>query len=523
MLQRGPNFLPGRLKLQLLSLVLTAAMTFSIVCLFIGPNIVFQHLQGSASRWATSIHSNIPVRGILPAGSLLPEPTSTPQTPQYTIDAVLTPASHLITGHEVCQIPDLPDQELHFYLFSASTLTNPIQIQDVQMNLHSVPFRVANGELIIPNLKKGNPISLDITFSTSVPAAPTRLGEFSGVWSLDYWYPILAVRSDNKWIGRPVPQNFGDPFLMDLASYTIHFRAPAGVHWYASAVPNETKSLASGENLTTWGPSLLRNFALFGSSSFQERTFQLNPETSVQVVGQEKSDIDQLFNLTQQTTHFYQTAFGALTTKVITVIVMPSQTVYAHEYPNLALLSRDTLSWPTSSHWITHEIAHAWWFTEVGTYKALHPWLDEGLAEYSSLLAEEAIDGKPAYQSTIKQDWTLFSTSKSYSPHSSGAPIEAGGLTMDTPYSSFSDDATYYQIEYLRALLMYADLRQSMGDTAFFAFLKDFYNKNQQKTATPESLMQAMHDVSPANEQLLKMWIETPNAVLIDTVTSRFQ
>ena len=32
---------------------------------------------------------------------------------------------------------------------------------------------------------------------------------------------------------------------------------------------------------------------------------------------------------------------------------------------------------------MVHEVAHQWWYNQVGSDQIMNPWLDEGLAEFS--------------------------------------------------------------------------------------------------------------------------------------------
>ena len=59
------------------------------------------------------------------------------------------------------------------------------------------------------------------------------------------------------------------------------------------------------------------------------------------------------------------------------------------EYPGLVFLS-DSLAGADYAYTAVHETAHQWWYAAVGSDQTRAAWMDEGLAEYSSLLYFES-------------------------------------------------------------------------------------------------------------------------------------
>ena len=69
---------------------------------------------------------------------------------------------------------------------------------------------------------------------------------------------------------------------------------------------------------------------------------------------------------------------------------------------------------------------------------------------------------------------------------------------------------------------MYHDLRKMLGDDKFFKFLRQYYVKNVERTATRTELEQALADIDPNAVPLLKQWLDMPNNDLIKQVAERF-
>jgi hypothetical protein len=438
----------------------------------------------------------------------------------YQIDATLDTKNHEIQGQVTVTLPPRDYTEIPFYLFPYPD--KPIRILSVTWNGKPVHFQADAEDLrvTLPSSFHGSP-TFEIRFATPVPQAATRFGEYDGIWSLDYWYPILAVQQDGKWIEKPSPKGFGDPFLMDLANYTVRLRYPKDLSWLASG-PVVQQIDQGDQRITVWKIDAVRNFTLVGSASFLKKQWTTADGIRVSVASPTEEHLEQLTELTRQAIDTYTRRFGSFAYPVLSVIQMPPGTVFAHEYPNLALFSQAIWDWSTGERWIAHEIAHAWWFSSVGTYKALNPWLDEGLADYSARLYFEDRYGKARYLAEIQKDWTLFVEQRGYSPRDLGHPIGPVAKQTTQPYAAFTEEDSYYYLEYLRPVLMYHDLRLHMGDEKFFTFLQQFYLKNRLHTVSRHDLEQALAAVAPDQVPRLELWLDSPNPTLIEKVKGDF-
>lgn len=498
-------------KLLLGSFTFTMLNTLVVLTLVLLPSGNLPLLEEQWQAWMGRL-----VHSLVPAASTNEERNRTETLPHYSLTAQLDTEQHRLVGHAVITLPYGNWKDISFYLF------NPISISKVEWQRQSLPYQAESNFLTVhlPAPVQGV-VSLNLSFITPVPHAVTRLGEWEGVWSLDYWYPILAVRQGEAWLHPPQGKGFGDPFLMDLANYDVRLQYPRGFTWYASSP--QTLSENHGQEVQgTWSGERLRNFALIGARSWQSRDWRTEDGVQVHVVAQAKEHLDELSAVAQYAIRTYTQRFGSLAYPSLSLIEMPSGTVFAHEYPNLALFSRDIWGWNSGERWIAHEIAHAWWYSSVGDYKALDPWLDEGMADYAARLYLENRYGAERYRQQIREDWNLFVQQRGYSPRDTGDPIGPVTQATDHPYAFFQNDGIYYYLEYLRPVLMYHDLRLHMGEEKFDAFLQQFYLKNRLQTATRQDLEDALRQVAPEQLPLLKLWLDAPNPQLIERVKGDF-
>ena len=104
-----------------------------------------------------------------------------------------------------------------------------------------------------------------------------------------------------------------------------------------------------------------------------------------------------------------------------------------------------------------HEAAHQWWYARVGNDAALHPWLDEALATYSEYLFIEA------YYPADKNWWWTFRV----------ADFFPQGDVDSTVYE-FTSIREYINAVYLRGVQMLHNLREDIGEAAFFELLREY-------------------------------------------------
>jgi aminopeptidase N len=109
-----------------------------------------------------------------------------------------------------------------------------------------------------------------------------------------------------------------------------------------------------------------------------------------------------------------------------------------------------------------HETAHQWWFAMVGNDQAHAPWLDEALSTYSECLFYEQ-----EYPDLV--DWWWQTRVQAYSPQGK----------VDSTIYDFNTFRPYVNAVYLRGAIFLEELRQTIGDEAFFDFLRGYFNTIQ--------------------------------------------
>ncbi|MBL0385402.1 hypothetical protein JJB07_01970 [Tumebacillus sp. ITR2] len=499
-----------RRGLILYSMLLTLLSTLVILAIVLRPTVGWSPIvKDTYQRWFGSK----PI-------AYQPLAVPTPHESTYGIKAFFDEGKHVISVEETVKIPQLNVSGIPFYLY---TPESALQIHEVKLNGQEVKYDLNAKQITLQATPAQTEQTVTLKFDVSVPDSAKRFGMYKGVATVCYWYPILAVERDGHWVPRPDSLGFGDPFLMDLGNYQVEWNAPAGFKWYGTGSKLSETTVEGGRVVSTWKADKVRNFALVGGRGFQETAFETGYGTHVVVATIDPARLAQTAELAKSAVSTYSDRVGIDPYPVLNVLELPAGTIYAHELPNLALFSQDLWGYDDPEHWIAHEIGHVWFYNAVGNYEAETPWLDEGLADYLSLIEIETRQGTDAYQAMIQGDWQRFKAGDTYSPYKPGTPAGVKNGETAVPYGTYPTSQAHYYYSYLRPILMYHDLRMQLGDEKFFKFLKQYYLKNVERTATRADLEQALSDIDPAMVARMKLWLDTPNDQLLGQVKAAFE
>lgn len=136
-----------------------------------------------------------------------------------------------------------------------------------------------------------------------------------------------------------------------------------------------------------------------------------------------------------------------------------------------------------------HEISHQWFYSMVGNDQAQEPWLDEALATYHEVLYYQR------FQPDLVQ-WWWNNRVDGFAPK---------GYVNSDIYLSGGYPA-YRDAVYLRGAEFLQELRDLIGDEAFFAALKDYALSNTYQIASREAFFAAIgrHSQADLNPLLSK-------------------
>jgi hypothetical protein len=331
---------------------------------------------------------------------------------------------------------------------------------------------------------------IHLVFSLQVPLgiqSNSTYGIFSQssagpVFTLANWFPILATRKQDAWQYSVVMPG-GDAVTSDSALYKITILTQPG--WKIATTGVEISS-AEKDGLVRHqfvsGPT--RDFMLTASPNFQVRQVQSG---DIQInqwgLAEANPGWDQSLDTTCSALEYYQKTFGPYPFKEIDVVAVSLQYASGVEYPGLILIT-DKAYLPTSRAGllqvvVAHEIAHQWWYSVVGNDVLRNPWQDEGLTTYSTLafLRSQHSSIYPVLQ-------------RDYQDQVASYERDHPGESIAQPVSAFNGrESAYSTLVYVKAALFFDQLRQRLGDAPFEQALRQYFDENRYRLASPVDLL----------------------------------
>jgi aminopeptidase N len=163
------------------------------------------------------------------------------------------------------------------------------------------------------------------------------------------------------------------------------------------------------------------------------------------------------------------------------------------EFPQLVFLAHNIYGGSArNEHYLefvtAHEVVHQWLYGLIGNNQHHAAFIDEGLSEYlSSEVYFSAVYGPK----TGRRQFALEVLHWYLSYLQSGSD-----LVVDQPTDSFRSVASYSVIVYAKGAIGFAQLRDVIGDEAFFAALRSYASQYEFGIATPADLRAAFAGAS---------------------------
>jgi hypothetical protein len=384
--------------------------------------------------------------------------------------------------------------------------------------------RVRNQNSIVVNLPStltaGVRITLTIDYAGPVspqpidreglwPQAPQIVDENEGIpmeesflySNRSYWYPqppILGYATASVRIA--VPENYGCVASADLVSATRIPPARAGGGTSRQFVFSATQPV--------------RYLAFLVTPLFDVRTDKLRLASVVEAVRSprlsgvyyDEVEVDTKANprlrgrakevsrTAQDIVRFYSSIVGDCPYPDLTLALVERSLPGGHSPAYLSVLAQavpgskltfrdDPASFPEFPEFFTaHELAHQWWGQAVGWKNYHEQWLSEGFAQYFAALYAERARGGPVFESVMRRmrRWTV--------DESDQGPVYLGYRIGHVK----GDGRIFRAVIYNKGATALHMMRVMVGDRAFFAGVRRFYDQWRFRKAGSDDLRNAM-------------------------------
>lgn len=431
--------------------------------------------------------------------------------PAYSITVHIDPAEKRYTGTLDLRLPissAAPLRQLYFrtypnlYAFGGS-----LKLTGAHVNDRAVPFApTADGvavRLVLPEpLEPGTRAQVWLAFAGEVtreskPGEYTIFGLNEDVLSLTNFYPILAARrTDGPALDVPHPR--GDVGFHDAALYRVQVTVPAGQTLIATGT--EITRTVDADGLLTaryvLGPA--REFTvLLGRYDVMEvETLGTRVRSyfyPVDADAGKKALYDAVAAL-----QIYSDVFGPYPYRDMAVVQAPL-IYHGMEFPGLSLIGSQVYNRFTQDleNLVVHEVAHQWWYNQVGNDQVLTPWLDEGLTEFSMYMYYRGRYGEPVAERLRELRWAI--------PVADVAR-RGGDRPIGLPVIDYTEN--YETLIYGKGALFFAALRDELGPAQFETLLRTYLDRYRWQIATPAEFQALAEEVAGKDlDGLFNEWV----------------
>jgi hypothetical protein len=356
-------------------------------------------------------------------------------------------------------------------------------------------------------------VQVDLDFSGIVPndfgdgsSGYGIYNYYAGVLTMANAYPLLAVYDEDGWNLDPV-SFLGDSVYSEAAFYTVDVTAPANL--VVAATGTETDRQAQGAAMSyrfVSGPA--RDFFLTASPEFQVFSESVNgTQVNSYYLPDDAAGARAALSIAAESLQAFNEQFGPYPYAELDLVEVPLSFAGGVEYPGLVLLSQNTYDESDGLEFevtTSHEVAHQWWYGLVGNDVFEDPWLDEALATYSSALYFEQARGEDAYQGYVR--FLEETVERVLSEGQDHRVTESLGY-----FENLERPGLYSVVVYLKGALFFDEVRQEIGEAAFFAALQRYYQDQMYAVARPADLLAAFETAAGHSlEALYQEWLYSP-------------
>ncbi len=484
----------------------------------------------------------------------------------YSVKARLNTTDYSVSGEETVLFTNKTNDNLDKVVFrvysndetvrgegSGATVSNArAGGRETGASLNNSLLSVALPEALRP----GAETLLSFSFNESVPEVQGGLTGLEGLlggkqtgnygafghekdtYDLGYLMPIVTTYRDGAWEAREVPP-FGDASDYDCAYFNVSLDVPDGFRVVATG----TRTGASGEGgrrTYAFAAGPVRDFTAQACPTYRVSSRQVGRTKVSSYYFEDSSEGGKkVMEFAANALKQYNNHIGPYPYTNLNVCEAPlangaggmefagqiqiAKMLYggstgAKLPKSLEDLGSDKLSellnslsggllGDTLEFTVAHEVCHQWWGIVVGSDSIGHPWMDEALTNYCSVLYYRWQHGEEAAKKQL--DTQLVMT------YSALGLLDGGDAVVDAPVTAFKNQEQYTAIVYAKGALFFNALEKQMGAAAFDKSLKSYYDKNAFLNATPDDLLQAFQSNASdpgAVAALQQRWLKEKHA-----------
>jgi hypothetical protein len=331
-------------------------------------------------------------------------------------------------------------------------------------------------------LQPNQTTSLRLNFRLDFPTVEGTFGISGRQTNLMNWYPYIPPYDETEgWITHPqqVVNNMvvGEYVVNEVADFDVTLKLTDReelIEVAASAPAVEANGLRS------YHLELARSFAFSISDSYFEHEIVQDGVRIHSYVFMEAQDAGKaVTEIAAQALKLFGELYYPYPREMLSIVA--ADFLHNMEMDGMVMINHGMLDFydDTPKNNLTimtpHEVSHQWFYSLVGNDQAMEPWLDEALATYHEVLFYQR------YYPELVQ-WWWDKRVNFYIPQ--------GAVNSDIYIAGGYE--SYRNAVYLRGAMFLQEIRDAVGDEAFFAALKDYAISNTYKIATSEDFFDSL-------------------------------
>ncbi|HYI65492.1 MAG TPA: M1 family aminopeptidase [Candidatus Limnocylindrales bacterium] len=400
------------------------------------------------------------------AGDRAAAATTTRLSQRYEIVATLDVATGRLDAVERVELTNNSSRTIdHVNLSAVPRALGYLEMGDtVTIDGEPVAFEwttTINLRVPLDGLGPGESVEIGVDFALNVGRSPdafsARLSSENGVLSFGQWFPIVSTEHEVYGLGDPQISFTADSIRLALETTT---QLPRD----AVACPGLVEAPQTAGTAWVCEVSDVRDFSFVVNPRFQLTEADADG-TAIRVYTETVSG-GVVAELARTALIGLGEAFGAYPWPDLVLAEVGAGGGFSMEYPRAIHLTRGKV---TDTYVVYHEVAHQWFYGQLGNDQQREPWLDEGFADFS---ARYLMGIGPDQCSTRPIDSPVFAW-------------EAGPTTG----GDWSSCDGYFHTVFYRGTEFLNAIRAATGDDAFFAAMREWVAANRHGMTTARGLL----------------------------------
>jgi len=306
-----------------------------------------------------------------------------------------------------------------------------------------------------------------LTVGSSGGAFTARTSRDRGVISFGEWFPILSRPHDSYGVGDPQVTRTAAQMRLDLTTAT---RLPR----HAVACPGRVQAPAHRGRHWSCVSDQVRDFSFVVNPRFHLTTRTVD---GIQLrIYTQSVDGTVTANKARSAVARLNDLYGRYPWPDLVLAEVGADDGFSMEYPRAIHLTRSKV---TDSYVVNHEVAHQWFYAQLGNDQMREPWLDEGFADFTAR-------------------WLMGIGESQCSGREVDSPVFAwpAGRTSGGDWQSCDG---YFHTVFFKGTEFLNAVRNRMGTQAFFAAMRDFLASHRYRIITTRGLLDYLDGRTDAN------------------------